>query len=549
MGSGAKRFGVGFDLPWGSQGFVTTPGRGEHSSDRVASYLAGGWDHGHDAVFGSFQLKGRAWLDARDYLQAWDDFAARTEGFAIRTLHHTLLNLGALEHYDRGRILALTNALIDRHGFAWVNEDLGLWSLRGHPLAYPLPPLLTESGLAAAIRNVEQVAAGLHAPLLVEFPGFSEGASLVIGRIDAYDFLARLATATGTGVTLDIGHLLSWRWLCGWRGPALFDELDRLPLAHCVEIHLSGCSILGDRFYDDHRGVLLAEQFELLERLLPVCPGLRVVTYEDPALAEDGSLAPECVASHARLRAIVEAWRDRELSTESVPAAALAEQAVELDSGLRDPTAGQLERLLLAGESRPGAGAAELASALAIRELLITELIQRSHRGCGSLLDRFARTISAWRDRHPDDRDLRELFAAFLGSREYAEQRELPFAGLGTCLEDAFGRFAATIELGPAEVREAEHLAAVILALVVDRDPAFEPPSFVRRAPRGWYALSQTEPAVLYAALDDRYVTGPLTPLLSELLRRPEHDLESPARSAAREALVSLGLLEGHRFQ
>ena len=108
-------FGVGFDLPWGERGFATTPGRGEHLSDRIARYLAG--DHRHDAVFGSFQPKGRAWLDVRDYERAWDDFAAHTAGFTTRTLHHTLLNLGAVERYDRSRILALTNALIEaNHG-------------------------------------------------------------------------------------------------------------------------------------------------------------------------------------------------------------------------------------------------------------------------------------------------------------------------------------------------------------------------------------------------------------------------------------------------
>jgi uncharacterized protein (UPF0276 family) len=527
-------FGVGFDLPWGERGFATTPGRGEHLSDRIARYLAG--DHGHRAVFGSFQPKGRACLDARDYARAWDDFAAHTSGFATRTLHHTLLNLGAVERYDRSRILALTNGLIDRYGFAWVNEDLGLWSLRGHPLAYPLPPLLNEVGLAAAIRNVEETQAGLHAPLLVEFPGFDVGASLVIGTIDAYDFLRRLAEATGTGVTLDVGHLISWRWLKGMRGAALYDELDRLPLAHCVEIHLSGATIVGDRFYDDHRGVLLDEQFELLERLLAICLALRVVTYEDPALADDGSLAPECRDSHARLQTMLANHRTE-------PELARVPHAIDLDRTPiedHDELARGLERLLFGGETWNGVDASEVAG---VRELLIGEIAQRSHRGCGTLLDRFPTTIAVWRARHGDD--LHELFAAFLASPEHAGHRELPFVGLGTCLEDAFGRFAARLGLG-----EAERLPAVIQALVVDGEPAFELPSDVHPAPRGWYALLGTQPPILHAALDGRYITGPLTGLLAALLLRPddaervaaEHGITSSTLATLLERLASMGL-------
>src|SRR5690606_29789482 len=103
--------------------------------------------------------------------------------------------------------------------------------------------------------------------------------------------------------------------------------------------------------------------------------------------------------------------------------------------------------------------------------------------------DRFPQTIAAWRSRHPDDSDLHDLFAAFLASPEHADHRELPFVGLGSSLEDAFARFAATIELGEPEVREAELLAAMIQALVIDRDPAFEVPRWVRRTARGWHAI------------------------------------------------------------
>jgi uncharacterized protein (UPF0276 family) len=226
----------------------------------------------------------------------------------VRALHQTLFNLGALEPYDRGPIVELTNALIFRYQLRWVNEDLGLWSLHGRPLPYPLPPYLTPAGLAASIANVRWVQERLAAPLLVEFPGFSEGTNLVVGTLHAYDYFRRLAEETDSPVTLDVGHLLSYQWLRGRRGEGLYDELDRLPLAHCAEIHLSGAQISRGFFQDFHHGVLLEEQLVLLERLLVLCPNLVVVTYEDPKFDDQGAMIPKAAPGYLRLKEAVARW-------------------------------------------------------------------------------------------------------------------------------------------------------------------------------------------------------------------------------------------------
>jgi uncharacterized protein (UPF0276 family) len=145
-------------------------------------------------------------------------------------------------------------------------------------------------------------------PLFVEFPGFSDGTSLCIGTMHAYDLFRRVVEDTGSPATLDTGHLLSYQWLRGRRCEGLFGELERLPLAHCCEIHLSGCAIVDGKFVDAHHGVLLAEQLELLARLIPACPNLRAVTYEDPRFDGDGVLLPATVASLERLTAVVQGW-------------------------------------------------------------------------------------------------------------------------------------------------------------------------------------------------------------------------------------------------
>jgi uncharacterized protein (UPF0276 family) len=302
--------GVGIDLPWGAPiGFLHHPVRGDVVSSRVVRFLeahAARFSH----LFVSFQVRNRNRLAAEDYFDVYDDLWSRVPPqFRARALHQTTFNLGGLEPYDRGRIVDFTNALIERYDLAWVNEDLGLWSIHGHPLPYPLPPYLTEEGLRAAVANTTFVQERLRAPLLVEFPGFSAGTSFVIGRLNAYDFFRRVVEESGSPATLDIGHLLSYQWFCGKRGEELYAELDRLPLTHCFEIHLSGCALDGGRFLDLHHGVLLEQQLELLLRLAPRCPNLRAITYEDPKFDEAGVLTPESVSSCSRLSEMVARWQ------------------------------------------------------------------------------------------------------------------------------------------------------------------------------------------------------------------------------------------------
>jgi len=309
---GRLGLGVGLDMPWGGPvGFVPDPARGSDGlAPRVRRFLAdpgARWSH----AFFSWQPRARARLRLDDYVPAWDDLFAHVPAGTVRALHHTALNLGTLAPYGRAALLDFTNALCERYHLRWVNEDLGLWSLAGKPLPYPLPPFLTDEGLAASVRAVNQCQRGLCVPLVVEFPGFSQGVSVVVGAWDAYDYFRVLAEQTGAAVTLDVGHLLSWRWLRGARGAALLDGLERLPLAHCFEIHLSGCEIVGDRFIDAHHGELLDAQLELLALLLDACPQLRAVTYEDPRLDAEGALVPSNRASLARLTEVLRAWNPR----------------------------------------------------------------------------------------------------------------------------------------------------------------------------------------------------------------------------------------------
>ena len=505
--------GVGLDLPWGPGGFMHDPRRGDVLAPSVATFLgsAASWSH----AFFSWQPRDRAPPELDDYAKAWDSLRAALPDRIPLALHHTALNLGALTEPPRAAhdaLLRFTNQLVTRNGLRWINEDVGLWSLAGRPVPYPLPPLLTDGGLASTIHNVRRAQDALTVPLVLEFPGFSRGASVVLGDWDAYDFFRALAEETAAPVTLDTGHLLSWRWWSGRRGDALFADLERLPLAHCFEVHLSGCEIDGEEFIDAHHGRLLDEQLVLLERLIARCPNLRAVTFEDPRLTAAGALEPGSAHSLARLEQATRRWASSPVTASPPPApswrsiAAPASSLVEdrLAACLYDPTA---------------------PSDLGLREPMLRDAARavramvrgRRHRGTGGLTAWFPRTIEAWRARHPNDLDLDELVAAFCASTACYTWREGPGLASGTSLEEALFTFFEHEGVGDASEREEELLSALLRALAVSPRAAFTLPPSVRRAPGGHYAVSRR--LVLHAALDGRYLHGPVTPPVARLLR------------------------------
>jgi hypothetical protein len=219
---------------------------------------------------------------------------------------------------------------------------------------------------------------------------------------------------------------------------------------------------------------------------------------------------------------------DRLLRREEVLAAFLVDGPGALDVSAEDAEAlGAVDRGELARTARQ------------IREQIL--IVQ--HRGCGSLRTLYTRTIAG--------ADEAGLAAAFVGSEEYAGYRELPFAGPGVCLEEAFYRFAEARGLGEAEAREEEFLLAVVRALVMSPDPDFVVPGELRRAPGGYYAVSERGEPRLFAALGGRMVVGPITPFLADVLRgdRAEaarrHGVDAEVLAVAVERFVALGLLAG----
>ncbi len=297
-------FGIGFDLPWRNEGVGFRPTT-EMISPQLATYLQ---HERYNYLMFSYQPRGCTALDPKTYQRAYDKLIKIIPPGTPVALHHTLLNLGATRNYDRRAIYSFTNALHDRYKFAWVNEDIGIWSHNGVPMPYPLPPLLLSESIGRIVDSLIDAKESLDPPLHLEFPGFSANLTVFVGRMDAYDWFREVVERADVAATLDVGHLLSYRWMAGYRGAELYDGLERLPLRHCQEIHLSGCEITDDQFHDLHHGILLDEQLELLDRLIDRCPNLVGVTYEDPSLDNAGRLPAAANRNVDRLRRRVTEW-------------------------------------------------------------------------------------------------------------------------------------------------------------------------------------------------------------------------------------------------
>jgi hypothetical protein len=136
-------------------------------------------------------------------------------------------------------------------------------------------------------------------------------------------------------------------------------------------------------------------------------------------------------------------------------------------------------------------------------------------------------------------------------SEAFEAYREIPFAGQGRSLEEAFHRFCEAEGIGAPEEREDEFLAAMMKALLLSPDPDFALPPDVLASAGGFFAVGRRGAPKLYAAVSGRLVTGALTPFLAELLLSEDapaavavrHGVSPAIRDAALAELGALGLL------
>ena len=220
-----------------------------------------------------------------------------------------------------------------------------------------------------------------------------------------------------------------------------------------------------------------------------------------------------------------------------------------------DFLAGRLEALELAEGDLLALEAIDREQLVATAERMRDELLRRRYRGSGGLEVLYPRTLEAWRSANDQDRALHELVYTFLESPAYRVYREIPHAGLGACLEEAFFLFCEAEGIGDAAVREEEFLVAMSKALALSPSPGFRVPAQVKRVPRGYASVTTRSGPTLCAALggpgEMRVVRGTITPFLASLLDTPEraaevavaHGVSAEVRDASLGHLRGMGLV------
>ncbi|MCB9741334.1 MAG: DUF692 family protein [Alphaproteobacteria bacterium] len=216
--------------------------------------------------------------------------------------------------------LEAVDAHVKAVGSAWLAQDVAVCFVGERPgysiqLGYFVPPILTRASLEEAVQRVQEVRAGVAAPLLLE----PAPVTFKLGDMDAFDWLGELALRTDCGLLLDAGHVVSHQLVAG-RG--LTDGLERLPLDRVIELHVAGGVLqrrgAGTYYIDAHDLPPLPEAWRVFSWLVQRCERLRAVCVECEGSAAGVVLpmlqkARERVAFGAASEALREAAR-RELS-------------------------------------------------------------------------------------------------------------------------------------------------------------------------------------------------------------------------------------------
>jgi uncharacterized protein len=589
--------GLGIDMPWGSNtGFNRLPDESGHLITARAKRFFSTYGQSFSYAFLAFQPKGRSSLRPEDYFAAYDEFFGHFPDHRARVFHHTLLNLGTAETYDRTSIYSFTNALAERYGFAWIVEDLGLWSLRGKTVPFPLPPFMTRLGLRACVKNILEAKANISVPISIEFPGFTEGTNFHVGCLDAFSYFAELANECGVHVTIDIGHILSYQWLLGKRQEDMLDQLELLPLDRCIEMHLSGCEIVNGKFRDLHHGILLNEQISMLEYLLPRCRQLLGVTYEDPRFEDDGRMIPRARENFDRLVEIVSTWRNENLTIESrssevrglakkkiVIEETLEPPAEDLSSALYDVVFKPRVRQLFLDGKQDHLFDSQIASCLDTidrEELQKTgrrlrqDLLGGNYEGSGGLRRSFPGVFSSIALASIPEN---QLMDDFFDSESFEAYTEVPFFKKGICIEEAFYTFLLSyrpfVNADPNNVLLLSHEFFYVLhaILAITRHPAFSirtplarrtskasfsvlllPGEILSRlAPGKVRATEECHPYLYAANSRGELICGPITSAIRERLEELSQDDDSSALHTGVESgadpisrhLTSMGLI------
>ena len=172
-------------------------------------------------------------------------------------LHGVSLSIGGTDPLD-ARYLAGLRALAERTRAAWVSDHLCWTGVNGAVSHDLLPIPYTRRSLAHVAQRVHQVQDFLGRPMVIENP--SSYFEYRWSDIPEWEFLARLAEATGCGLLLDVNNVFVGSCNHGF-DPVTY--ITALPADHIVQVHLAGPTDMGRYLLDTHTGPVPAEVWDL----------------------------------------------------------------------------------------------------------------------------------------------------------------------------------------------------------------------------------------------------------------------------------------------
>ena len=208
------------------------------------------------------------------------------------SLHGAGLSLGSRDPLDLDYLAELAG-LAERVHARWVSDHLGWCGVGGRWVGAVLPLPYDWITLAHVAARITAVQDRLGRQLLIENP--ARYVAPRAGEITEPEFLARLASATGCAIRLDLGGLLVSCINCGGDPRAYLDSIASAPVA---QVHLAAVADLGDHAIDSRDDRIPDSVWALYqawcERAGP-CP--TVVTWDErapslPAIAEPKPALP-----------------------------------------------------------------------------------------------------------------------------------------------------------------------------------------------------------------------------------------------------------------
>lgn len=174
-------------------------------------------------------------------------------------------------------------AAVDQHVRAvsspWLAQDVSVCFVGDVPgysiqLGYFIPPARTEDALTEAIDRVLEVRDAVGAPLLLE----PAPATFRWGEMPMLQWLDQLCEATGCGMLLDAGHVVSHGLL------ERADPLQGVDLAKVFEVHVAGGILhrtqAGRCYQDAHELPIQPEVWRMFDRIVAGSPHLKAVCVE-----------------------------------------------------------------------------------------------------------------------------------------------------------------------------------------------------------------------------------------------------------------------------